>query len=43
MKLKTNKNFTKWPRKKIEIKIIMIKLRKNNNDNLGLKDKIENK
>jgi len=30
-------------KKKIEIKKIMIKLRKNNNDNLGLKDKIENK
>jgi hypothetical protein len=43
MKLKTNKNFTKWPRKTIEIKKKMIKLRKNNNDNLGLKDKIENK
>jgi len=30
-------------KKKNRNKKIMIKLRKNNNDNLGLKDKIENK
>jgi len=43
MKLKTNKTFTKDPRKKIEIKKIRTKLENIIYCNLRLKDEIENK
>jgi hypothetical protein len=43
VKLKTNKTFTKWTRKKIEIKIIRTKLKNIIFGKLGLKDKIKNK
>jgi hypothetical protein len=43
VKLKTNKTFTKWTRKKIKIKRIRTKLKNIIFDKLGLKDKIKNK
>jgi hypothetical protein len=42
MKLKTNKTFTKWSRKKIEIQKIKTKLKNIIFGILGLKDKIKN-
>ena len=43
MKLKTNKKFTKGPRKKIKIKIIKTKLKKKKYGKLRLKNEIEDK
>jgi len=43
MKLKTNKTFTKWPRKKLEIQRKRTELENTIFGKLELKDKIENK
>jgi hypothetical protein len=43
MKLKTNKTFTKRPRKKIEIQRMRTELENIIFGNLGLNDEIENK
>jgi hypothetical protein len=43
MKLKINKNFTKWSIKKLEIKKLRTNLKKKIYYKLGLKEKIQNK